>query len=436
MTTPRISIVTSSYNQGSFIERTIESIRTQDYPDVEHIVVDGMSSDSTMEVLAKYSHLKVIREPDAGQADAINKGFRLATGAIFGFVNSDDTLEPGALRAVAEAMSADPGRHVVMGRCRFIDERDVFLGVEHPSAFESHRRVLEIWKGYCLPQPAIFWTRDVWETCGPLGANEQLVLDYDLFCRFSRRYVFHRLDRILANYRLHTESKTQSMTDEERLNLSIAVSRRYWGSPLGWQYWRLAASHARFRFNRRGRASRLMREGRQHYRAKHRLTGLTKITIGGALAPEVAADVAVPALRPFFARVRGALRVGRQVRPHTQAWLGHNALHNDGWAGPEVMVPITVGPQHTALQLVGSVVQGRLRRPLELEAFLDGHSLGRKPVGKSDFSVAWDLASVPAGPHEVRIAASAFVVPHDYLGNQDYRPLSYRVVAIGPIGGE
>ena len=98
--TPRISVVTSSYNQARFIARTIESVRAQDYPDIEHIVVDGMSTDGTVDVLAKFPHLKVIREPDQGQADAINKGFR-ASG-----------LHPGLpqLRRHVRAWSASIGR--------------------------------------------------------------------------------------------------------------------------------------------------------------------------------------------------------------------------------------------------------------------------------------------------------------------------------------
>ena len=117
-----------------------------------------------------------------------------------------------------------------------------------------------------LPQPAVFWTREVWETCGPLNADEPLLLDYDLFCRFSRRYAFFPIDRLLANYRLHVQSKTSSVTDELRLEQSIAVSRRYWGSPFSWEYWRILASYAAFRINRRVRAARLMRAGRDLYR--------------------------------------------------------------------------------------------------------------------------------------------------------------------------
>src|SRR5262245_54369864 len=128
---PRISLVTSSYNQARFLGRTVESVLAQDYPNLEHIVVDGMSTDDTPAVLARYPYLRVIREPDRGQADAINKGFRAATGAVHGFLNSDDTLAPGALHRVARALDPARGRHVVQGRCLYVDEDDAFVGKEH-----------------------------------------------------------------------------------------------------------------------------------------------------------------------------------------------------------------------------------------------------------------------------------------------------------------
>src|SRR5262245_60443486 len=101
-TWPRISIVTPSFNQGQYIAETIESVLAQKYPDVEHIVMDGGSTDSTLDILQRYPHLHVISESDRGQADAINKGFRLVTGTIWGFLNSDDTLLPGTLARVAQ----------------------------------------------------------------------------------------------------------------------------------------------------------------------------------------------------------------------------------------------------------------------------------------------------------------------------------------------
>ena len=188
---PRISLVTPSFNQGRFIGETIESVLRQNYPNFEHIVIDGASTDETLEILGRYPHLRVISEPDSGQAEAINKGFRMATGDIWGFLNSDDTLMPNALKSVAGEMMSGRGRDIVMGRCRFVDEKGHYMGIEHPSHFESHRRVLEVWKGHFIPQPAVFWRQKVWRKCG--GMNETLNsqwIDYDLFCRFSKWYKF------------------------------------------------------------------------------------------------------------------------------------------------------------------------------------------------------------------------------------------------------
>lgn len=429
---PKVSIVTSSFNQGEFIGRTIESIRTQDYADIEHIVVDGMSSDSTVAVLERYPHLKVIREPDRGQADAINKGFRVATGDIFAFVNSDDTLAPGAVAAAVAAVDAARGRHIVFGRCRFIDEHDRFLGVEHPSAFESHRRVLEIWKGHCLPQPSVFWTRGVWERSGPLNVNEQLMLDYDLFCRFSRDYDFHHVDRVLSNYRLHTQSKTTGVTDADRLEQAIVVSRRYWGSPLNPASWPIRASYLRFRLDRRARAVQLMRAGRARLRLGQRISGAGLIASGAVLAPDVVSDVALmPALRPILRKALGRrlpFRRRRAVPPQTQAYLSGTALHADNWAGPTVVVTQVAEAPPTALVLEAEMPPGALERPLTIEAAVNGRSLGVRPAGNGPtFRVVWSSKGVPAGSCEIHLKANGFIVPHHFLGTHDYRPLSYHV---------
>src|SRR5208283_1329998 len=174
-------------------------------PDFEHIIVDGMSTDETPVVLGRYPHLHVIREPDRGQAVAINKGFHRATGQIFCFLNSDDTFLPGAFHCVAGAIDPERGRHIVTGRCIYIGADGRPTGREHPCAYRDHLRVLEAWKVHCLPQPSTFWTADVWRRCGPLDEREPLVLDYDLFCRFSRDYHFYIIDQVLAAYRLHPD---------------------------------------------------------------------------------------------------------------------------------------------------------------------------------------------------------------------------------------
>src|SRR5262245_59568566 len=126
-TPPRISIVTPSFNQGRFIQETIESVLMQNYPNVEHIVVDGMTTDQTLAILNRYNHLVLVREPDSGQAYALNKGFALATGDILTFINSEDTLLPGTLHISAGELSPTEGKHVISGRCRFVDSHGEFI---------------------------------------------------------------------------------------------------------------------------------------------------------------------------------------------------------------------------------------------------------------------------------------------------------------------
>jgi len=240
MPTPRITVITPSFNQGRYIEATILSVLEQGYPDLEHIIVDGGSTDETLEILARYSHLMVISELDRGQADAVNKGLRLATGEIIGWLNSDDTYYPGALAEAAKAIDPARGICMVMGRCAFADEHGNPTGTEHPSAFVSHRRVVEIWKGYTIPNPAVFFHRKVYDECGPLDDSLYFVLDYDLFCRYTSRFDITVVDRLWATYRLHQSAKTSEQSNGELLESAMHVSRRYWGEicSLGWwRYW-------------------------------------------------------------------------------------------------------------------------------------------------------------------------------------------------------
>ena len=120
---PRISIVTPSYNQGRFIEETIQSVLGQGYPNVEYIIIDGGSTDNTVEIIRKYAkHLTYwVSEPDRGQSHAINKGLARCTGDLFGWINSDDVLMPGALEVVAEAWRRRPGR-IISGATSIFDE--------------------------------------------------------------------------------------------------------------------------------------------------------------------------------------------------------------------------------------------------------------------------------------------------------------------------
>lgn len=240
---PKISIITPSFNQGDFIEQTIESVLLQNYPDVEHIVVDGGSTDNTHEILRRYPHLVLISEPDRGQADAVNKGLRAATGEIIGWLNSDDTYYPGIFASVARAIDPKRGVLMAMGRCAYIDEAGSAIGREHPSHFRSHRRVVEIWKDYTIPQPAVFFHRRVYEKCGGLDEKLYFALDYDLFLRYTTQFTIHTVNELWATYRIHAASKTTEISQGELLERSLSVSRRYWGAPNTLSYWRYLASY-------------------------------------------------------------------------------------------------------------------------------------------------------------------------------------------------
>ncbi|NVN98368.1 MAG: glycosyltransferase [Geobacteraceae bacterium] len=239
---PSISIITPSFNQGCYIEATIRSVLDQGYANLEHIIVDGGSTDDTLEILSRYPHLKVISEPDRGQADAVNKGLRLASGDIIGWLNSDDTYYPGALADATSVISPENGVLIAMGRCTYIDEDGVETGREHPSKFDSHRRVVEIWKGYTIPNPAVFFHRNVYEECGGLDESLYFALDYDLFCRYTRRFTITTIDRVWATYRLHASAKTSEQGQGELLEKSLDVSRRYWGGTWSVEWWRYFVS--------------------------------------------------------------------------------------------------------------------------------------------------------------------------------------------------
>jgi hypothetical protein len=386
-----------------------------------------VSTDETAAVLARYPHLRIVREPDGGQAEAINKGFRLANGAVLCFLNSDDTLLPGALYRVAREIDPAHGRHVVFGRCMHIDEADRPLGFEHPSAFAGHRRLLEVWKGQWVPQPATFWTREAWRRCGPLDEAEHLVPDFDLMCRLSRRYPFTFVDEPLATYRLHTQSKTCSHTPGQVYAQAIRVSRRYWGSPLAPQYWRLLGSLASHRLEekvgRKRRAAELVHGGHEALAARRTLKGLTRLAAAAALAPRLALRRAL--LRRAAPRA-GGLWQDRRLSPRTLIWRGFTAAHPDRYAGPTVRTQFEAEPDRRWLYLDGASVLPWLPLPASLDVAIDGRRVGRYPLPENGpFCLAVLLTGLAAGAHELEVTAGSFVVVNDYLGNGDDRPLSY-----------
>jgi glycosyltransferase involved in cell wall biosynthesis len=201
---PLVSVVTPSLNQGRFLEATLRSVAEQDYPRIEHIVVDGGSTDETLEVLARHPGLRWISEPDDGQADAINKGFALAAGEILAWLNADDVYLPGAVSAaVAELESSGAG--LVYGGWRQIDEHGELLREIAVRPFD-YRELLEVRN--MIAQPTAFFTRGAFDAVGGLDPDFRYAMDYELWLRLGKHAPVRTIQQPLAAFRLHGSSKT------------------------------------------------------------------------------------------------------------------------------------------------------------------------------------------------------------------------------------
>jgi glycosyltransferase involved in cell wall biosynthesis len=207
---PRISIVTPSFRHGAFIERTIYSVLSQGYPNLEYVVQDGGSDDGTVDVLRRYEDQLAswASEPDGGQADAINRGFARTGGELMGYLNSDDLLLPGALAHVASYMAANPEVDAVYGQRVLIDDhdREVGLWVVPPHDDDI------LGMADFVPQESLFWRRRAWERAGGrMDDSFHYALDWDLLLRLRDSGArIHRLPRFLGAFRIHDAQKTQA----------------------------------------------------------------------------------------------------------------------------------------------------------------------------------------------------------------------------------
>jgi glycosyltransferase involved in cell wall biosynthesis len=205
----RITIVTPSFNQAAYIGETIESVLSQGYANLEYWIVDGGSIDGSQEVIRQYERYLAgwISEKDGGQADALNKGFRRATGEVFGFINSDDLLEPGSLGEVA--------RQFTRAECNWIASPVRCFGESlresmYPAAIEHD---ITDWLCQCpIPQQGTFWSAALWKRWGEFRKDFRYVFDYEywLRLRFRAGITPRILDRPLGAFRFHAASKTVS----------------------------------------------------------------------------------------------------------------------------------------------------------------------------------------------------------------------------------
>lgn len=205
---PRISVITPSFNQGQFIEETILSIINQNYPNLEYIIIDGGSTDSTLDILKKYAGSIAfwVSEKDRGQTDAVNKGIAVSSGEIICWINSDDILLPNSLNEVAKYFEKHKEFKIVNGQTLRIDKRSKILFnhyVPEPRKWFACHGV------YYINQPSMFFKKELIESLGMLNIKYHARMDQEFVMRIlSKNYKFGKLNMILAAIRIHEDTKT------------------------------------------------------------------------------------------------------------------------------------------------------------------------------------------------------------------------------------
>jgi glycosyltransferase involved in cell wall biosynthesis len=223
---PKISIVTPSYNQGQFLEETIRSVLLQNYPNLEYIIMDGGSTDGSVEIIKQYeNHLSYwISEKDKGQADAIQRAFEKATGEIIGWINSDDYFMPDALSTAAKEFLKQPDMELLIGGYLVIraSGKKICKYYSFPQSFESL-----LCNGPLFGQMATFWTKNAFFDVGALDVSLEFCFDYDLFLRLTKRKRPGKINHILAAYRLHEDTKTSIIWDVVGKNEMRSLQTKY-----------------------------------------------------------------------------------------------------------------------------------------------------------------------------------------------------------------
>lgn len=208
---PKISIITPSYNQGSFIKQTIDSVLSQQYPNLEYWIIDGKSTDQTVDILKSYGKkINWISEKDKGQTDAINKGLKKITGDIVAYINSDDVYLPHTFFTVAKYFLQHPQAQWLTGDYEIIDEKGNII----QSFVADYKRMLRSFPSFSLlsianfiSQPSTFWRGEVVKKIGSFDVKLRYCMDFDYWMRLAQRYPLHVLKNKFSQFRIHRNSK-------------------------------------------------------------------------------------------------------------------------------------------------------------------------------------------------------------------------------------
>ena len=253
----KVSIITPSYNQANFIERTIQSILTQSHDDIEYIIMDGGSTDGTVEILKKYSDRIIWRsEKDKGQSNGINKGLKIATGDVIAYLNSDDTYEPDAIKRVVNFFQKNPDKKWVYGKCKIINENDR----EIRKSITAYKNILLKKYSYSkllsenfISQPATFWRRELFSEIGYFNEDEHFCMDYEYWLRIGKKYSAGVINRYLANFRYYINSKSGGV-NKKQFQDELRIAKKFGGNYTlsillhRINYWKIVISYQLMKF--------------------------------------------------------------------------------------------------------------------------------------------------------------------------------------------
>lgn len=222
---PKVSIVTPSYNQGQFLEQTIRSVLLQGYPNLEYIVIDGGSTDGSIGIIRKYAPWLAYRvsEPDRGQSHGLNKGFDRATGAVFGWLNSDDYYQPGGLNILVQLRNQHPEAVAWVGVCQEVD-RDGNLLIGRSPRVGSARDFANWGESAWIAQPACLFDAKTFSEIHKIDESLNYVMDVDLWMRLAERGPFATIEAVTSSVRMYTKSKSFSnvpMREAEHILISF-----------------------------------------------------------------------------------------------------------------------------------------------------------------------------------------------------------------------
>ncbi|MCI9218163.1 MAG: glycosyltransferase [Lachnospiraceae bacterium] len=396
---PLVSVITPSYNQGEFIKATIDSVLNQDYPNIEYLVMDGGSTDNTVEVLKSYGNrIQWVSEKDLGQADAVNKGIRRAKGQIIGWLNSDDTYLESAISKMVSYMKTHPDTDMVYGEGYYTDKEGNVVERYLTEKYDV-QRLAEM---CIICQPTAFFTKEIVEKAGMLDVEHQLSMDYELWMRMAKLGKIAYIPEYIATSRMYEENKTLSRRKEVFEETCKAVKKHYNYVPISWidgyaDYLAAGSRGLKFQWN----DFRLF--------IKYNYTNPSYLRNG---------------LKVMLKSRYGGLV---KVRKLTQKAVAYTEQYPDLWLAKSYIRKLALNGKHNVIELKGTH-NWSLKRDLEIKVFFDGEKVDKltiKELGPFSKVIEIPAGKQKAGEHLLKLSMNATFCPARIAKSKDERELSF-----------